>query len=207
MPANRKIGTRYVTFFVALFASILMAAPYAAAQSGTAQPSTEKVKVVGHIDLQGIHAKQIFLRSRENRNYLYIQRPHKHAFAIVDVTKPDNPVIVERAALQASSGGSVELPPQGSVLAISLTPEHPAAASEPDAPLPTESIKLIDLSDPAHPKTLKTFDGVTALTSDDGRKLVYIVNNEGLWIVSHRQSRPLPLCTTSADEAIMPSCQ
>jgi hypothetical protein len=207
MSANGKIGPRFVTFLFALLASAFMVATYVVAQPATAQTSTEKIKVVGHIDLKGIHAKQIYLRNRDDRNYLFIQRPHKHAFAIVDVTNPAKPLIIDRAALQTSAGGTVALPAQGSVLAIAVAPEHPSASSEPDVPLPTESIRLVDMSDPAHPQTLKTFDGVTAMVSDDGRKLVYIVNGEGLWIISHHQARSLPLCTSSSEEAPEPSCQ
>jgi hypothetical protein len=73
--------------------------------------------------------------------------------------------------------------------------------------LPTETVRLVDLSDPKHPKTLKTFTGVTSMLPDDSRKLIYIVNSEGLWLVRHRQSRPMPMCT-SADSLIQdPNCQ
>lgn len=208
MP-SRKTGTPYSIFLV-VFVLVLAAAPFAAVQSANAQSSTETVKIVAHLDLAGIHAKQIFVRNQGDKTYLYLLRPHKHAFAIVDVTRPDRPVIVERAALPQPTGGTVDLPAPGSVLAISVRPDRPSASSadtDAEAPLPTESVRLMDLTDPKHPQTLKTFKNVTSMATDDGRKLVFIANDEGLWIVSHHQSRPLPLCTSDSDEAAFPSCQ
>jgi hypothetical protein len=55
------------------------------------------------------------------------------------------------------------------------------------------------MSDPKNAKTLKTFKGVTSIYPDDGRTLVYLVNGEGLWIISHRMLRPMPLCTSEDD--------
>jgi hypothetical protein len=70
-----------------------------------------------------------------------------------------------------------------------------AAASAPGAAnLPTETVRLIDLSDPRHPNTLRTFEGVTSVAIDYSRKLILLTNNGGLWIVSHREPT-LPLCS------------
>lgn len=208
-----QTGPRITPLFV--FASLLAfaaAAPYASAKShksNAQQASTEKIKIVAHLDLPGIHVKQMFVRNTDDHNYLYLERPHKHAFAVVDVTRPSHPSLIDRAVLPSAPGGSVNLPAQGSVLAISVRPDQPPAADS-DAsvpPLPTESIRLVDMSDPKHPVVLKTFENVTSIATDDGRKLVYIVNNEGLWIVSHHQERPLPLCSSDADIAALPSCE
>jgi len=59
---------------------------------------------------------------------------------------------------------------------------------------PTQFLRLLDLSDPANPLTLQTFEGVSSLLLDDGRKLIYITNGEGLWILSHNVPPPHPLC-------------
>jgi len=42
---------------------------------------------------------------------------------------------------------------------------------------------------------------------DDGRKLVYLVNGEGLWIISHRMLGPLPLCSSESALSPLPDCQ
>ena len=59
---------------------------------------------------------------------------------------------------------------------------------------PTQFLILFDLSDPANPRTLQTFEGVSSLLLDDGRNLIYITNGEGLWILSHNVPPPHPIC-------------
>ena len=73
---------------------------------------------------------------------------------------------------------------------------------------PTESVRVLDLSDPANPKTLQTFDGVTSVLADDGRRLIYITNRDGLWILNHKQERPpLPLCDSESVFSAIADCQ
>jgi hypothetical protein len=213
MTAHSQTGSRCsASAFAAVFAVLLasaffIAAPFAAARTSAAQESTERISVVGHLELSGIHVKQIFIRNQGDHNYLYLLRPNKHAFAIVDVSKPEHPTLVARAVLQEPVGGNVDLPAQGSVLAISVVPDSvPNSTADATVTLHTETIRLVDMSDPKNPKTLKTFEGVTSMASDDGRKLVYIVNKDGLWIVRHHQNRPVPLCSSDAAETAIPSC-
>lgn len=206
--ANRSLWCPLAALVLFALAAILAPAPRAFTRAQYDQ-GPEKLKVVAHLDLHGIHAKQMFVRTAKDHYYLYLQRPHKHAFAVVDVTRPDKPVLVESAALAEPSGTSVTLPPPGSVLAISVRSDStsPAASADADVPMPTETVGLMDLSDPKHPKVLKTFEKVTAIATDDGRKLVFVVNNEGLWIVSHHQEKPLPLCSSDAEISALPTCE
>jgi hypothetical protein len=41
----------------------------------------------------------------------------------------------------------------------------------------------MDFSDPAHPKVAREFTGVTAMGRDDERGLVFVANQEGIWIL------------------------
>jgi hypothetical protein len=170
----------------------------------------ENVRVAGHLALPRMHVNQMFLQQRGERYFLYLHRPTKQAFALVDVTKPEKPALLDRATLQQTSGGRVEMAPSEAELAVAVAPESPDAASQKPAAevkLPTETIRLIDLSDPKKPRTIKTFTGVTSMLPDDARHLMYIVNSEGLWVVSHRESHVIPYCTTSSAMMIEPNCQ
>jgi hypothetical protein len=213
---TKRCSTRDgLVMVICLLAILLGARANAAAQSSTA-PAQEQVKVVGHLALQEIHVNQMFMQSRDGKFYLYLHRPTRQAFAVVDVSKPEKPVLVERAALAEPAQARVDVNSENSLLAIAVSPEGSGGASEvqaksgasaPAVTLPTETVRLMDLSDPKHPRTLKTFTGVTSMLPDDSRKLIYIVNNEGLWLVRHHQSRPMPLCS-SADSLIQdPNCQ
>ena len=126
-------------------------------------------------------------------------------------TTAAKPVLLDRNALPEPTGGNNGLPPSGSALAIAFVPDRrsgsTAAASAPCAAnLLTETVRLIDPSDPQHPKTVRTFEGVTSVALDDSRKLVFLANNGGLWIVSHRE-HTLPVCSIPEPELEIYYCQ
>jgi len=191
--------------------SILAFTRILAAQSRVPQYSQEQVKVAGYLDLQGMPVKQILQQQRGEKGYLFLRRADKNAFAIVDVTNAAKPVLLDRNALPEPTGENISLPPSGSTLAIAFVPDRrsgsTAAASAPSAAnLPTETVRLIDLSDPQHPNTVRTFEGVTSVAIDDSRKLVFLANNGGLWIVSHRELA-LPVCSIPEPELDIYRCQ
>lgn len=192
MILRGKTRPNVLSVFVALILILALAQRFEG-QPPRAPQSPVQVSVAGHLELQGIRVKQIFVQQRGSKYFLFLRRADKNAFAIVDVTNPGNPVLADRNALPEPAGGNVDLPAPGSALAIAFVPDSaPAtAAGKPGESLPTETVRLIDLGDPRHPKTIRVFNKVTSVASDDGRKLVFLVNNEGLWI-SHHRNRPLP---------------
>jgi hypothetical protein len=172
------------------------------AQNTTGQ---EHIRVLSHLDLGGMHVNQMFVEQRSEKVYLFLHRPAKQAYALVDVSDPSHPVLVSRDVLKAGAG-RVEDPATGSAFALTVTPESTSASTSAPA-LPKETVNLVDMSDPKNPKTVKTFKGVTAVYPEDGRKLVYLVNDEGLWVVSHRMTHPLPLCNSESALTPEPDCQ
>jgi hypothetical protein len=78
---------------------------------------------------------------------------------------------------------------------------------------PTETVKILDLSDPAHPKVLQTFTGVTSTLQDPGRGLIYLANNDGLWILNHAKpgltpsKKKRPCGSEDALSAMPPDCE
>jgi hypothetical protein len=194
-------------FLAVILLALSVVMPMAAAQTSSGS-SHEVVKVVGHLPLEGMHVNQMFIQQRHGKYFLYLHRPVKDAFAVVDVSHPDKPVLLNRNALKETSGSQVQPPATGSVLALTVTPDAgPAQATPAAVPLPSETVQLVDMSDPKNAKTLKTFKGVTSMYPDDGRKLIYLVNAEGLWIISHRMLRPMPLCTSEDALTPFPDCQ
>lgn len=186
---------------------LLVGVPIAAAQTSSGS-SQEQVRVLAHLPLQGMRVNQMFVQQRDNKLYLFLHRPWKDAFALVDVSNPEKPVLLSRDALQETPGSQVQPPASGSVLALAVTPEQGAAHLAPSAlKLPTETVQLVDMSNPKSAKSVKTFKGVTSVYPDDARKLVYLVNADGLWIVSHHLHRPMPLCTSEAALTPLPECR
>ncbi len=193
-----NLSSARFAFVTALFLCLAGSASGALAQTSQGR---ELVKVIGHLRLDNIQVNQMFVEKRGQKYFLFLHRPTKDAFALVDVTNPYKPVLVKRDEMKAAAPPQ---PPEGnSVVAISAVPEGP----EHPAPIPTDTVELLNLANPKDVKVLKTFKGVSAFTSDDGRKLVYLVNAEGLWIVSHHMTHPLPLCNSASALSPMPNCQ
>jgi hypothetical protein len=207
MTISLRVLSGRLALLSAISLSLFVGIPNATAQTSS-NSSQEQVKVVAHLPLNNMQVNQMFVQQRDNRTYLYLHRPTKEAFAVVDVSKPDRPVLLNRDAMTGTPGSQVQAPAGGSVLAIALTPEGAAAHAAPArAQLPTETVQLVDMSNPQSAKSVKTFTGVTSVYSDDGRKLVYLVNGDGLWIVSHHLIRPMPLCTSEQALTPLPECQ
>jgi hypothetical protein len=178
----RMLGRVVVS--LTLFTFLSGTASVAKDKKGT---SGEEIKVEGNLPLKDMQVNQMFLQRSGEKTYLYLHRPAEDVYALVDVTDPSKPVLVNANALQGSAeGGSAS----GSPVAITATTEKKPGQTAVE--LPTQTINFMDTSDPKAPKTVKTFKGVTAVYSEDARKLVYVVNDEGLWIVRHRS--PVPVC-------------
>jgi hypothetical protein len=193
-----NLSSAPLAFVTALFVCLSGFASGAPAQTPRGQ---ELAKVIGHLRLENIHVNQMFLQKRGEKYFLFLHRPTSDAFALVDVTNPYKPVLVNRDEMKGDAG--IQPPAGNSVVAISAVPE----GAEHPAPIPTDTVQLLNLANPKDVKVLKTFKGVSAFTSDDGRKLVYLVNAEGLWIVSHHMTHPLPLCNSASALTPMPNCQ
>jgi len=169
--------------------------------SALAMPNSDKdkddnsVKVVAHLTLPGTAVRQVFQQQHEGKNYLYLQQGGH--FSIIDVSTPDSPVLVERVSSKE------RLEEVGSGLAITMVSD----ANSGSATVPTQSIRVMDLSDPKNPRTIKTFTGVTSILPDDTRRLIYITNSEGLWILKHNRATALPLCDSSSEISAMPLCR
>lgn len=153
----------------------------------------------------------MLLQREDGKNYLYVQQASKQGFMIVDVSKPDRPSLLKRTAegSLATSGNLEMVSPD---VGIAETPDKkPTTLTSSNHP--TETVRVLDLSDPHNPKTLQEFNGVTSLLPDGGHGLIYLTNHEGLWIL--RYTRPAllepakkkrPCDSESEIEAMPPEC-
>src|SRR6202021_951759 len=155
--------------------------PNAGAKHRAAPPTQEPASVIAHLALPGITVRQLDLQQNDNKQYLYIEELSKNGFAIVDVTKPTQPDVIKSEAW----------PDEASTGKLQLVSGRLALAEAPDATMETvsrtDTLKVLDLSNPANPRTILTFSGVTSTLADDAHNLVYITNGEGLWILRNNQ--------------------
>ena len=179
------------------------------ASSGDFYPSYTNVKVIAHFALSGASPQQMFLQQDDRKQHLYLQ-PSGQGFTVVDVTKPTKPKMVSHVPQE-------KLTMLSSGLAIAEKSDNPAAAGASRATGSTEgtrgggsvsqSVRVLDVSDPAHPRTIQTFSGVTSVLADDARGLIYVANGEGIWILSHQRVLRRHECSSSdAISSAIPNC-
>jgi hypothetical protein len=171
-----------------LVCSILIAMASAGEQP-TPKPTDVPATVIAHLPLPQAAGTQMLLQKENGKQYLYVQQAGKQGFMIVDVSKPEKPSLLKRTAEsnQSTTGNLQIVSPD---VAIAEAPEKtPTTLTSSNRP--TETVRVLDLSDPRNPKTLETFNKVTSLLPDGGHGLIYLTNNEGLWIL--RYDRPAPL--------------
>src|SRR3984957_1286693 len=179
---NRSIVRKHVTAVAALLAGLVAISPNAGAKHRVSTPASEPATVVAHLPLPGITVSQLELQQHGSKELLNVEGVPKDGFAIVDVTKPGQPDVIKSESWpNGASTGKLQLVSGRLALA-----EAPDSATETVSR--TETLKVLDLSDPASPRTVLTFSGVTSTLADDAHNLVYITNGEGLWILRNNQA-------------------
>ncbi len=152
------------------------------------------------------------LQKEHGKDYLYVQQATKPGYMVVDVSRPDNPKLLKRDpdSNESTTGNLQMVTP---TVAISEAPEKTAETLSSNKRA-TETIRVLDLSDPKDPKTLETFTKVTSTLADGRHGLLYLTNNDGLyilryshpWMIEPEKTKP-PCSSESVLQAMPPDCQ
>jgi hypothetical protein len=203
----RAMALRGVSFVLALVVSV----SGASAKDQPPKPADVPATVIAHLPLPQPTGSQMLLQKENGRNYLYVQQASKQGFMVVDVTKPEKPNLLKRTAESnpAETGNLQMVSPD---LAIAEAPERKPTTLT-SSSHPTETVRVLDLSDPHNPKTLQEFSGVTSMLPDGGHGLIYLTNNAGLWILRYNrppllepEKRKKPCDSESEIAAMPPEC-
>jgi len=152
--------------------------------SANTKPTEVPAKVIAHLPLKDAPGNEMLLQNKGDKQYLYVQKASKQGFTVIDVTKPVLPSLVNHGA-QSSDATAGKLEIVGPDVGLAEVPDKNSKGVIRNSDSPTETVKILDLSDPAHPKVLQTFTGVTSILQDSSRGLIYLTNNDGLWILNH----------------------
>ncbi|MGB6679324.1 MAG: hypothetical protein WBE44_21685 [Terriglobales bacterium] len=191
-----------------LSGALLLAEP-ASATTSDFYPAYLQAKVVAHLPLSG-GVRQMFLQQEGRKQYLYVQQSSQQGFTVFDVTKAAKPKTVSYVPQE-------KLTMVGSGLAIAENPENRANAGDSHlagsaegtrggGAIAPESVRVLDTSDPAHVRTVQTFNGVRSVVPDDARNLIYVANGDGIWILSHKQVLRRHECSSEDDISPIPNC-
>jgi hypothetical protein len=208
MKAFKSVVLNHASAALALLACFAAVSPSASASTKdrAVKPAVQPASVIAHLPLPGPSVSELVLQQRGNKQYLYVEQASHEGFAIVDVTKPSQPNVIKREFWpnEASTG---KLQMVGGRLALAEAPEASVAALVSR----TQTLKVLDLNDPANPRTILSLSGVTSTLADDARNLVYITNGDGLWVLKVQPEQaafdePRPCLTEDATNDLA-SCQ
>ena len=137
----------------------------------------DEIEVVGHIPLTNGPVRRFVSTQHYSSYYLYVEYAASKSVTLIDVTKAARPAVLADVSYPSSGGDTSLFTVAGTA---ALVTEEPGSAAPASA---AQTIRIMDFSDPLHPKVAREFTGVTALSRDDRRGLIFVANPEGIWIL------------------------
>jgi hypothetical protein len=136
----------------------------------------DEIEVVGHIPLNNGPVRRFLITKHYSGYYLYVEQEGGRNVTLIDVSKITQPVVLAHIAATPDGGSGSLVAVAGTAALISeQTANAPVAASQ--------TVRIMDFSNPEQPKVTREFMGVTAMSKDDQRGLIFLANAEGIWIL------------------------
>jgi hypothetical protein len=167
----------------ALLTTVLVVSGGASAKDRKLKGSDNQAQVVAHISFAGLSAVDMAMQKKVNdKYYLYVQHSKDQGISIIDISKPAQPKAV----------GVIPWPDQALSGRMNVTGDLAIIAES--AVLPVHSrtsnddLVVWDLSNPVAPRVVQKFSGVVKWLQDE-RNFIYVLNGDGLWVVSKPADR------------------
>jgi hypothetical protein len=179
-------GSRFFQFNLTampLLAAVLIASGGASAKDHKAKESENQARVVAHIPFSGLSAVDMAMQKKgSNKYYLYVQHSQDQGISIIDVSKPADSRTI----------GVIPWPDPALSSRMNVTGNLAIIAETGVAPVrnstSNDDLVVWDLSNPAAPRVVQKFSGVVRWLQDE-RNFVYVLNGDGLWVVSRPEDR------------------
>jgi hypothetical protein len=163
-----------------LFGGALVCGSVALAKDKTKVPPApvDEIQVVGHVPLVGGPVTRFQSTKHYSSYYLYAEHDAGKSVTLIDVTKVGQPAVLTDVSYSAGSGSEGLLAVAGTAALVDSEPATPTGSA-----IAPQTLKIMDFSDPAHPKVAREFTGVTAVGRNDPRGLIFVANADGIWIL------------------------
>jgi hypothetical protein len=139
------------------------------------QPAQDAIEVIAHIPLTTGPVRRFLATDHFSSHYLYAEHDAGSSVTLIDITRPNQPSVLAEVAYPSSSTGDNLVVVSGTAALVTNS-----GTPQPTAP---QTIRILDFSDPQHPKIAREFAGVTAINRDDRRGLIFLANAEGVWLL------------------------
>jgi hypothetical protein len=165
-----------------LVAGLTVFAPTVNAKSNklTSPAPKDEIEVVGHIPLTDGPVTRFLTTQHYSSFYLYAEHDAGKKVTLIDVTKTNRPSVLSDVSYPSNSGSDSLAVVAGTAALVTSEPAAPSSAAA------LQTIRIMDFSDPRNPKVAREFTGVTAVSRDDRRGLIFLANTDGIWILRQR---------------------
>jgi hypothetical protein len=167
---------------VALLTTMSLISGQASARDRKVKGSENTAHVVAHISFSGLTAMDMTMQKKvDDRYYLYVQHSKDQGVSIVDISKP----------AKARELGVIPWPDANVSSRINLSGNLGIIAESESNEMHSskkDDLVLWDLSNPAAPRVVQKFSGVVKWLQDE-RNFIYVLNADGLWVVSEPTER------------------
>jgi hypothetical protein len=173
-----KTKTQRIALWI--LAGLVVTAASASAKNKThkkdaVQPQ-DSIQVVGHIPPTNHPVTGFVCTQHYSSYYLYAEHEAGKDITLIDVTRTSRPLVLADVPYVGQGASEALVAVAGTAALVSNEVNDPP-------PAPAQSLKIMDFSDPQHPKVAREFNGVTAVGRDTQRDLVFVANPEGIWIL------------------------
>jgi hypothetical protein len=167
---------------LAVLTTVFLVSGGASAKNRKVKPSDNRADVVAHISFPGLSAVDMAMQKKVNdKYYLYVQHSQDQGISIIDISKPAQPKTV----------GVIPWPDPAVSGRMNVTGDLAIIAETAALPMrgtSNDDLVLWDLSNPAVPRVVQKFSGVVKWLQDE-RNFIYVLNGDGLWVVSKPADR------------------
>jgi hypothetical protein len=168
---------------LALLTTVLVVSGGASAKDHKLKRSDSRGQVVAHISFAGLSAADMAMQKKANdKYYIYVQHAKDQGISIIDISKPAQPRAVGVVPWpDPALPGRMNVTGDLAIIAESgVLPMHSSTSND--------DLVLWDLSNPVAPRVVQKFSGVVKWLQDE-RNFIYVLNGDGLWVVSKPADR------------------
>jgi len=181
---SRRSGlVKFNAAALALLTTVLAVSGGASAKDHKLKGSDNQAQVVAHISFARLSVVDMAMQKKVNdKYYLYVQHSKDQGISIIDISKPAQPKAVGVIPWpDPALSGRMNVTGDLAIIAESgVLPMHSSTSND--------DLVLWDLSNPAAPRVVQKFSGVVKWLQDE-RNFIYVLNGDGLWVVSKPADR------------------
>jgi hypothetical protein len=168
---------------LALLTTVLVVSGGASAKDHKLKRSDNRAQVVAHLSFAGLSAVDMAMQKQVNdKYYIYVQHSKDQGISIIDISKPAQPKAV----------GVIPWPDPALSSRMNVTGDLAIIAESGVLPVHSrtsnDDLVVWDLSNPVAPRVVQKFSGVVKWLQDE-RNFIYVLNGDGLWVVSKPADR------------------